>query len=160
MKDSNYRLCVGLMLFNAQGKILVGKRVNCVDGALGWQMPQGGVEGGETTEEACYREGMEELGTNNFRTVYELNEWLYYDIPEKDIPKHWNKKYIGQKQKWYLLYFKGHDDDININTENPEFSSWKWMEIYELPNNIVHFKKAIYEKLVKEFTPTVQDFCK
>jgi len=148
--QKKYRKCVGMMILNAKNQILVGRRLDHPSGY--WQMPQGGIDENENPEEAVWREMMEEIGTNNASLITSSKEWISYDIPAetlKTLP--WGNEYIGQIQKWFLFYFTGIDDDINVGTENPEFSEWQWMNYYEISNNAVPFKKNVYEKIQREF---------
>ena len=138
------------MILNKKNQILVGRRLDHPSGY--WQMPQGGIDENENPEEAVWREMMEEIGTNNVSLITSSKEWISYDIPKetlKTIP--WGNEYIGQIQKWFLFYFTGIDDDINVGTENPEFSEWKWMNYNEISNYAVPFKKNVYEEIQREF---------
>ena len=117
-----YRKNVGMVLINAQGHIFAGKRIDNNTGA--WQMPQGGIDEDEAPETAAFRELTEETGINprNARLLFSTVEWLSYDIPVELIPQLWNGQFRGQKQKWFAFEFLGKDSDINIATEEPEFS--------------------------------------
>ena len=148
--QKKYRKCVGMMILNARNQILVGRRLDHPSGY--WQMPQGGIDENENPEEAVWREMMEEIGTNNASLINTSQEWISYDIPTetlKTLP--WGDKYIGQIQKWFLFRFTGIDNDINVGTENPEFSEWKWMDYDEISQNAVPFKRNVYIKIQKEF---------
>ena len=149
--DEKYRRCVGMMIINNNKKILVGKRIDHPSGF--WQMPQGGIDENENPEEAVWREMMEEIGTNKAELIKVSNQWIKYKIPNetlKTLP--WGKKYVGQKQKWFVFKFNGKDSDINVGTENPEFSEWKWAQINSLIDNIVPFKRKVYSLILKEFS--------
>ncbi|SOD94674.1 RNA pyrophosphohydrolase [Caenispirillum bisanense] len=148
--DLPYRKCAGLMLVNDQGLVFVARRKDTPDA---WQMPQGGIDKGETPHEAALRELEEEIGTAKAEIVAESSQWLRYDLPEDLIGKVWKGKYRGQEQKWFLLRFTGEDADIDIATRHPEFDAWKWAPVDELPSMIVAFKRPIYEALVAEFGP-------
>lgn len=146
-----YRPCVGIMLVNNKGQIFVARRIDSQKDDA-WQMPQGGVEEGEDYETAAKRELLEEIGTNNIEIITFTNDFLYYDIPTSYIPKFWNGKYRGQKQIWFLAKFLGNDSDINLETEEPEFSAWQWVDFESLISNVVPFKRKIYEQVIAEFS--------
>ena len=146
-----YRSNVGIMMVNEKGYVFVGQRLDNNQNA--WQMPQGGIDAGEDPETAAYRELLEETGVKkqDVRLVASSAQWLSYDLPEDLIPILWNGKFRGQKQKWFLFKFLGEDGDINIATEHPEFSKWKWISKENLLKEIVPFKKSVYENVLKEF---------
>ena len=145
-----YRKCVGMMILNSNNEILVGRRIDHPSGF--WQMPQGGIDENEDPEEAVWREMLEEIGTNNAKIIKISDQWIKYEIPEKTLKTlPWGKKYIGQQQKWFAFRFAGQDKEINISTENPEFSEWKWAKINSIIDNIVPFKRHVYSKVLKEF---------
>lgn len=146
-----YRSNVGIMMVNEKGYVFVGQRLDNNQNA--WQMPQGGIDAGEDPETAAYRELLEETGVKkqDVRFVASSSQWLSYDLPEDLIPILWNGKFRGQKQKWFLFKFLGEDGDINIETEHPEFSKWKWISKENLLKEIVPFKKSVYENVLKEF---------
>lgn len=144
-----YRPCVGLMLLNKDGLVFVAKRTDNL--AEAWQMPQGGIDEGETPRQAALRELKEEIGTDNAKIMAESREWLSYDLPEHLVPKLWGGKFRGQTQKWFCLQFLGRDSEINIATKHPEFSEWKWVAREILPDIIVPFKRELYQRVVAEF---------
>ena len=146
-----YRPCVGVMLVNAAGQIFVGQRRDRFTDA--WQRPQGGVDEGENPRDAALRELWEETGVTADLAYIEAEtaDWIPYDLPHDVVPTIWNGRFRGQKQKWFLLRFHGTDDDVNIATEHPEFSRWKWCEKDALVGSIVPFKRAVYEKVIAEF---------
>jgi putative (di)nucleoside polyphosphate hydrolase len=137
------------MLINKLGLVFVGRRID--NSADKWQMPQGGIDDGENPQEAAFRELMEEVGTANAEVVASLDEWLYYDLPDELKGKMWGGKYLGQRQRWFAMRFLGEDSEINIQTEEPEFQEWKWIEREQLPDLIVEFKRELYKKVLKEF---------
>tara|TARA_B110000971_G_scaffold212411_1_gene241851 strand:+ start:61 stop:531 length:471 start_codon:yes stop_codon:yes gene_type:complete len=142
------RTGVGIAVLNSQNKVFVGKRKdNPFDK---WQMPQGGVDANELLLQAMKRELLEETSIKNIKVLKELDQWLEYELPDNLIGKIWKGKYRGQKQKWFVVKFLGNDNEININTKNPEFIEWKWIDINLLPDLIVLFKKHIYKKVLLE----------
>jgi putative (di)nucleoside polyphosphate hydrolase len=144
-----YRPCVGVMLFNRDGRVFVARRIDMVSEA--WQMPQGGIDPGEDPAEAAFRELGEEIGTRAAEIMAATEDWLDYDLPVELIGKLWRGRYRGQRQKWFAMRFLGADRDIDIETEKPEFCEWKWVEPPELPGLIVPFKRDLYAELVKRF---------
>jgi len=144
-----YRSGVGLVLFNPQGLVWVGRRIDEKNGA--WQMPQGGIDEGEAPEQAALRELEEEIGTARAEIVGETAGWLTYDLPPDLVGKVWKGRYRGQKQKWFALRFTGSDADIRIDTEHPEFAEWRWVEFEQLTELIVPFKRELYARVTEEF---------
>jgi len=145
-----YRKCVGIMILNDNNEILVGRRLDHPSGF--WQMPQGGIDDNENPEEAVWREMMEEIGTNNAELIKMSSQWINYKIPQDTLDQlPWGKKYVGQTQKWFVFRFTGQESDINVETENPEFSEWKWAKPNSLVDNIVPFKRDVYKKILEEF---------
>ncbi len=147
----DYRPNVGMMIINKKKEIFVGKRIDHPSNF--WQMPQGGIDAQEIPSIAALREMEEEVGIkkNKVDILTESKEWYYYSIPSDLAKTLWKGKYKGQRQKWFLYKFKGAEKDINIHTEHPEFSDYKWVSKDFLVPNIVPFKKKIYEKLLLEF---------
>ena len=147
----DYRPNVGMMIINQKKEIFVGKRIDHPSNF--WQMPQGGIDAQEIPSVAALREMNEEVGIkkNKVDLLTESKDWYYYSIPSDLAKTLWKGKYKGQRQKWFLYKFKGIEKDINIHTEHPEFSDYKWVTKDFLVPNIVPFKKKIYEKLLLEF---------
>ena len=147
----DYRPNVGMMIINQKKEIFVGKRIDHPSNF--WQMPQGGIDAQEIPSVAALREMDEEVGIkkNKVDLLTESKDWYYYSIPSDLAKTLWKGKYKGQRQKWFLYKFKGTDKDVNIHTEHPEFSDYKWVTKDFLVPNIVPFKKKIYEKLLLEF---------
>ena len=146
-----YRKCVGIMILNSQKEILVARRLDHPSGF--WQMPQGGIDKNEVPEEAVWREMMEEIGTNNAKLIKSSKKWINYKIPKDTLATlPWGEKYIGQTQKWFAFKFMGTDSEINVGTEKPEFSEWKWSNHNLLVENIVPFKREVYSKVLEEFS--------
>ena len=149
----SYRRGVGMMLVSRRGQVFVAQRIDTPGAA--WQMPQGGIDPGETPRQAALRELREETGTNNAEFIAESRDWVRYDLPANLRPKLWSGRYRGQEQKWFALRFLGTDADIDIAGEQPEFSTWRWAELAEIPGLIVPFKRALYQQLVAEFSDVV-----
>lgn len=148
-----YRPCVGVMLFDSAGRVFVGRRIDTPDA---WQMPQGGIDPGETPAEAALRELEEEIGTANAEIAAETADWLAYDLPGHLVGRLWGGRWRGQRQKWFACRFLGDDRDIRLDTAHPEFDAWRWAAIDELTALIVPFKRAIYAAVVDELGPAVR----
>ena len=142
------RTGVGAIVLNKNNKVFVGKRRD--NPGKNWQMPQGGVDKGESCIEAMKRELLEETGIKNIEILKEIDRWIEYELPDYLLGKIWKGKYRGQKQKWFIVRFIGKDEEINLQTSHPEFIEWKWIEAENLPNVIVKFKKKLYENLLPE----------
>ena len=148
--DLPYRPCVGVVLANPEGLIFTGERID-TPGA--WQMPQGGIDDGETPEGAALRELEEETGVPQ-RLVdveAETERWIRYDLPDHLLGKVWKGRYRGQEQKWFLLRFQGSDDDIDITRHHKEFARWRWSAADEVLDSIVPFKRPVYDQVIGEF---------
>lgn len=143
-----YRPNVGLMLIAPDRRVFVGRRLNQPDA---WQMPQGGVDKGETPVEAACRELAEEVGTSRALLLRESKDWITYDVPESLQPPHWKGRWRGQAQKWFALAFTGTDADIDLAAHEREFDAWQWLPARELIDRIVAWKRPVYEAVVKEF---------
>ena len=138
-----------MMIVNQYNKVFVGRRIDTKIEA--WQMPQGGIDVGETPSSAALREMSEEIGSDKGYIIAESKYWYSYDLPKFLIPKLWNGSFRGQKQKWFLIKFTGTDEDININTSNAEFNKWQWVDFRELLNIIIPFKRRLYQSVIEEF---------
>jgi putative (di)nucleoside polyphosphate hydrolase len=146
-----YRRGVGAMLFNPAGKVFVGRRFGN-DYPNAWQMPQGGIDAGESPKQAVMRELEEETGIAKADIIAETKDWLTYDLPEEIAGISWSGKYRGQIQKWFGLRFAGTDADIDLNADDmPEFCEWQWVTMEDLPGLIVPFKRHLYDALINEF---------
>lgn len=151
-----YRQCVGIVLFNSAGKVFVGERL---DHPGAWQMPQGGIDPGETIEAAAMRELREETGTDRAEVVFVSDKVLTYELPDHLLGKLWGGRYKGQEQRWAALRFTGEDRDITLyDRVHPEFSKWKWVELAAVCDLIVPFKRSTYEEVIAEFTPVLEKF--
>ena len=151
-----YRPCVGVMLVNARGEVFVGQRIDNPGPA--WQMPQGGIDPGESVETAALRELGEETGIapDLVRVEAESPDWVTYELPHELVPKIWGGRFRGQKQKWVLMRFLGSDDQVNIATDHPEFSAWRWIAPADLPGVIVPFKRQVYEEVLAQFSEALR----
>ena len=152
-QDRPYRPCVGIFLLNADGFVFAGRRID--NRAEAWQMPQGDIDHGETVMQACLREMGEEIGTQKATFLQEHDDWLHYDIPQPLADRLWHGQYRGQKQKWVALRFTGDDSDINIDTDEPEFCEWRWIEPHALIDLAVPFKRDVYQALMHSFAPLI-----
>tara|TARA_B110000438_G_C15521284_1_gene524314 strand:+ start:80 stop:562 length:483 start_codon:yes stop_codon:yes gene_type:complete len=150
IESKKYRKGVGILIINDQKNIFVGQRFDKDKSA--WQMPQGGIDRGESSIITLKRELAEETGINkNYKIIRSSNKKYRYDLPYYLQKKLWKGKYKGQEQTWFLLKFKGKDDEINIKTEKPEFKKWKWISKDDLLKIIVPFKRKLYLSVLNEF---------
>ena len=134
-------------VLNNENKVFVGKRKdNPVDK---WQMPQGGVDIGESYLSAMKRELYEETSIKSIEILKEINGFFEYELPKNLVGIIWKGKFRGQKQKWFITRFIGNENEINLKTKNPEFIEWKWIVPDELPKTIVDFKKKMYAELLE-----------
>ena len=146
------RIGVGAIVLNKKNQVFVGKRKdNPIDK---WQMPQGGVNTGENLIDAMKRELHEETNIQNIKILNEIDGWFEYELPKNLLGKIWKGRYRGQKQKWFVVKFLGNDGEINLQTDKPEFIEWRWLDIENLPNVIVDFKRKVYEQLL----PKIRNF--
>ena len=136
---------VGIIVLNKENKIFVAKRIDNPKDF--WQMPQGGVDKGEDFLTAAYRELYEETGIKSIELVREIDGTTTYELPNYLLGIIWKGKYRGQKQKWFLMRFTGDEKEININTKNPEFLDWKWIELEKITDVVVDFKLHVYKEL-------------
>lgn len=152
-----YRRNVGIMLIAVDGRVWIGQRHDNDPEAeqSGWQMPQGGIDRGETPLEAARRELEEEVGTSKADVLRESAGWLTYDLPAALARSLWKGRFRGQAQKWVAMRFTGHDHDIDIATRHPEFRAWRWARARELPGLIVPFKRDVYRAVLAEFADLV-----
>ena len=148
-----YRPCVGVVLLNSQGLVLVAQRI---DAPGAWQMPQGGIDPGEAPQAAAFRELQEEIGTANAAIVHEHPDWITYDLPPDLVGRAWKGRYRGQTQRWFAMRFLGTDSEIDLDTAHPEFDAWKWVPMADLPALIVPFKRDAYRQVVAAFSHLVE----
>lgn len=153
--SGQYRPGVGVVLLNARGEVFVGRRADLKDDA--WQMPQGGIDEGESPQQAAFRELKEEIGTDKADVIAESSGWLQYDVPRELAPKKWGGRWKGQRQKWLVMLFRGSDSDINLATEHPEFDKWRWVAVEDLPELVAPFKRQLYLDVIGEFSTIFRD---
>jgi putative (di)nucleoside polyphosphate hydrolase len=156
-----YRPCVGIALFDARGRVLIGRRKAGAKGdearsGYEWQMPQGGIDSGEQPLAAARRELFEETGVTSVALLGESRQWLKYDLPTSAQAGRWRGRYRGQTQKWFAFRFEGPESEIDIHhpgggKHSAEFDAWRWELLAELPRLVVPFKRAVYEAVVEEF---------
>jgi len=157
--NDGYRPNVGIIIYNQERQVFWARRVN----KDGWQFPQGGVSRNESLEEAMYRELHEETGLHReqVRLVAHTKKWLHYDLPPRLLrnQRHRNEdsadnkaSFKGQKQVWFLLELIEDDSavDLHAGPESPEFDSWRWVEMNHAIDNIVDFKRGVYQKAISE----------
>ncbi len=148
MRD--YRKCVGIMLVNHDNKVFIGQRIGTRYNA--WQMPQGGIESSDVSyESAALRELKEETNVTQVKIIDAIDDWISYDIPYNK-----NNRFIGQKQRWFLMRFIGINSDVDVNTAKPEFSRWKWEDIRNIVPQVVEFKRDVYRAVVDRFSCSLE----
>lgn len=158
-----FRKNAGIVVFNADRKVLLCKRINC-DASKCWQFPQGGIDGGETPLQAAYRELKEETGITSVKLAAHLEDPIRYYFPEDVLEKFkkTGRDFLGQDQYWTLFYFTGNDEEINFRThpEEIEFDGYRWADIEEAPKVVWKPKKEAYRLMVKQFKPVIDDWDK
>ena len=151
--EHGYRPNVGIILTNSDGKVLWARR----RGRDGWQFPQGGIKSHETPEEALYRELYEEVGltADHVGVLGRTRDWLYYDIPDEHLARRGQQRtFRGQKQVWFLLRFRGCEDDVCLDkADKPEFDDWRWIDYWVAAEEIIEFKRDVYKKALTELEP-------
>jgi putative (di)nucleoside polyphosphate hydrolase len=161
-EDLPYRPCVGVALFNREGRVFVGRRKGPapehVDATHAWQMPQGGIDEGEEPLTAAIRELYEETSVRSARLIAEAPEWFAYDLPEAIAGQAWKGKYRGQTQKWFAFRFEGEDGEIDVaapggGQHKPEFDAWRWEALDATPALIIPFKRPVYDRVAEAFRP-------
>ena len=146
-----FRPNVGIILLNQKNQVFWGKRIR----THSWQFPQGGIDRGETPEQAMFRELHEEVGLHpeHVRIVARTRDWLRYEVPDRFIRRDARGFYKGQKQIWYLLQLIGHDWDLNLRaTDHPEFDAWRWNQFWVRLDVVVEFKRGVYEMALTELS--------
>ena len=144
---------VGIVVLNSKNKVFVAKRIDNPKNF--WQMPQGGKDESENYFEAAIRELQEETSIKNVTLIKEIDDFITYLLPNHLLGIIWRGKFKGQKQKWFIMKFNGSDDEINVNTLKPEFLEWKWVDIDQLIDVVVDFKRDVYKKVTNEIKKVV-----
>jgi putative (di)nucleoside polyphosphate hydrolase len=153
-----YRPNVGIVIFNTNKKIWIGKRKDN-NTREGWQLPQGGIDSNEKPLQAAIREVYEETGIKSIKKIDSINSWIKYDLPANIARTKWDGKFVGQKQKWFLFYFYGNEIEININiSKQPEFSRWKWSEEKYIKDSVTNFRKNVYKTVFKHFSKIIKKY--
>jgi putative (di)nucleoside polyphosphate hydrolase len=150
-----YRPCVGVVLFNREGLVFLGRRLG-FSGSHAWQMPQGGIDPGETPLQAARRELYEETNVRSASPLGETEGWLRYDLPAELVGQAWGGRFRGQKTKWLAFRFEGEDSEIDVaapggGSHPPEFEEWRWERLERAPALVIPFKRPVYEKVVAAF---------
>ena len=152
-KNLPLRIGVGIVVLNKKNKVFVAKRIDNKNNF--WQMPQGGVNEAENYFDAALRELEEETSIKNVTLIKEIDDFITYLLPNHLLGIIWRGKFKGQKQKWFIMKFNGSDDEIDVNTPKPEFLEWKWVEIDQLIDVVVDFKRDVYKKVTSEIKKVV-----
>lgn len=150
-----YRANVGIVVCNCDGRVFWGKR----QGQHSWQFPQGGIDRGETAEEAMYRELYEETGLlpEDIEIIGSTSGWLHYRLPKHMIRRNSNPICIGQKQRWFLVHLVSNDSRFNLRcSDKPEFDGWRWVDYWEPTREVVYFKRHVYKRALKELAPVLK----
>ncbi|HSM42185.1 MAG TPA: RNA pyrophosphohydrolase [Afifellaceae bacterium] len=158
--DRPYRRCVGVALFNREGLVFVGKRASggeeMESDGHSWQMPQGGIDEGESPYEAALRELYEETNVKSVSLLAEAPDWLSYDLPQDISGRAWKGRFRGQTQRWFAFRLEAGDDEIDVHApggghHRPEFEGWRWASLASTPDLIIPFKRSVYEDVVRAF---------
>jgi putative (di)nucleoside polyphosphate hydrolase len=156
LDQDGYRPNVGIIILNHKNQVFWGKRVR----EHSWQFPQGGIKAGESAEEAMFRELMEEVGLSqkHVEVIGRTRDWLHYDVPPNWIRREWRGSYRGQKQIWFLLRLIGRDSDVCLRkTPHPEFDAWCWSDYWAPVDQVIEFKRSVYERALLELGGLLQN---
>lgn len=152
--QDGFRPNVGIILSNDQRRLFWGRRV----GQNAWQFPQGGIKSDETPLEAMYRELEEEVGLlpDQVEVLGSTKGWLRYRLPKRFIRRHCGPVCIGQKQVWFMLQVRCHEGDFCLDrSEKPEFDAWRWVRYWHPVEEVVYFKRRVYERALQELEPLI-----
>lgn len=152
--NQGYRANVGIILSNDDGRVFWARRV----GQNAWQFPQGGIDRGESAEEAMFRELEEETGLlpQHVEIVARSRDWLRYDLPKRYIRRHQKPLCIGQKQRWFMLRMTCDEDCVDLAAgDKPEFEDWRWVDYWRPMNKVIFFKRRVYRDALREFAPLI-----
>jgi len=152
-KNLPLRIGVGIVVLNKENKVFVAKRIDNPKNF--WQMPQGGVDDGEDFLKAAYRELKEETSIKNVKLIKEIDGQTTYELPKHLLGIIWKGKFRGQKQKWFLMKYLGNDNDIDIQTDKPEFLEWKWIDLDMITEVVVDFKLHVYKELKEKINKII-----
>ena len=160
MPEPLYRPNVGIALFNREGRVLIARRLRddgpeTIAPGHEWQMPQGGIDGGEDLVATAKRELWEETSVTSATYLGQTADWLTYDFPAYAGPTHRLSPFRGQRQRWLAFRFTGEDSEIDVagvrGGAEPEFSEWRWESLERLPELVVPFKREVYERVTRDF---------
>jgi len=154
MSDSSlYRENVGVVVFNREGRVWLGRRIH-TQGMHSWQFPQGGVDPGEDLEAAALRELYEETGLRTVALIARMEDWVSYDFPEGFQGSKSARGFKGQRQAWFAFRFEGDDSEVDLTAVPPqEFQEWRWASIDEAPDLVIPFKRDAYLRVIETFAP-------
>ncbi len=158
--EQGFRLNVGIVIAGPDDRVFWGRRVGNSDA---WQFPQGGLDEGETAEDALFRELHEEVGLmpDHVRVLGVTDRWLSYRLPRRFMrkPRANHRQCIGQRQKWFLLRLEGEENAIDLQrgSDRPEFDTWRWVQYWYPVRRVVHFKRGVYTRALRELAPLLRE---
>ncbi|MGH6992506.1 MAG: RNA pyrophosphohydrolase [Caulobacteraceae bacterium] len=156
MDLSQHRPNVGVVLIRKDGLVWLGRRAD-TPGPLNWQFPQGGVDPGETLQQAALRELLEETGVSSVELLARTPDWLAYDFPPGHVRAGRDRRWKGQKQIWFAFRFTSADSEIDLNRHGDvEFDAWRWTKLDEALDLVVPFKREVYLRVIEAFRPLIK----